>query len=165
MWRASIRLWISGIPGVLPVLLSLCLQHLIGFEQMDICWMGYNFGLSTVWDFLHHCPLLSVCLILNLLITQYTVRSASLNYIASGIPVGRRHKATSLGLSILTDFCDFKGFPWGGGRNQIEWGWGKQGKENPQGRAEVKRRGVREVCLNLSQLPEKLPREGEGEGP
>lgn len=36
---------------------------------------------------------------------------------------------------------------------RLSEGGGKQGKENPQVRPEMGRGGVREVCLNLPQLP------------
>jgi len=73
--------------------------------------MRYNFELSLVWDFPHHFSLLSKCLSLNQWITQCSVRSASLNYTASGILVGERAQGDFTGLHFLIDFCDFKGFP------------------------------------------------------
>lgn len=51
-----------------------------------------------------------VFLILNLPITQYTVRSVSLNYIASSIPVGRRHKVTSLDCILSLTSVNSKAF-------------------------------------------------------
>lgn len=109
MWIASLGLW---IPGVFQFCSHLRLQHLPGFEQVDICWMRYNFELSPAWDFPYHFSLLSKCLILDLWITQCSVRSARLNYTASGIPVGEEVQGDFTGLHFLTDFCDFRGFPW-----------------------------------------------------
>lgn len=65
--------------------------------------MGYNFGLSGDWHFLHRYSLLSVCLILTLLITRCTVASVSLNYVASGIPVGEQlHRTVLFSLTSVT---------------------------------------------------------------
>ena len=127
--------------------------------------MRYNFGLSAVWDFPHHCSLLSMFLILNLQITQGSVRSASLNYTASGIPVGERAQSNFTGPYFLTDFCDFKGFPWGDGGNQVEWGWGKAGKRKPSSEGwDGKRWGKGSLPKSSAAPLEIAPGKGKGEG-